>query len=168
MFGVSQSIIISVSVQDGLGKWKASLNAEQLISIEQVSKTWTPCEDAADGRFPIQTLYAADLVFIAACSLSKISLLLLLQQLAVSKVHLATVKVSMYIVVAWMISSLCALAFQCGLPHPWATQHKHCLNQVELSETETNQYISIMLYQAFALLGRAVSRHFKYQQLAAY
>jgi hypothetical protein len=42
-----------------------------------------------------------------------------------------TMKISIYIIIAWAVSSFLSLAFQCGVPQPWSTQNGHCYNMVD-------------------------------------
>jgi hypothetical protein len=89
-------------------------------------------EDAAN-QGTIQTIYAADLLFILGCGFAKISILMLLGHLSVSKVHIRITRITIYVTVAWMTAAFFALAFQCGMPHPWATESGRCFDKVRIS-----------------------------------
>jgi hypothetical protein len=65
--------------------------------------------------------------------LSKVSILQFLKALAVSKIHRNIIEVSIYIVLAWAISVLFTLAFQCGASRPWASLTGQCIHKVNIN-----------------------------------
>lgn len=111
MLGMGQSIGVSVAIQNGLGKYQDLLNTTQLQSVDKA-------------------LYANDLLYILSLSLSKISVLELLQGLAVVDKHKTIAKWTSYFVGIWTLAIIIPPLFRCSLPQVWNSQSNNCINMV--------------------------------------
>lgn len=74
--------------------------------------------------------YASDLLYIIAISLAKISVLQLLEQLAVTRWHIKATRGASVVVILWFISSFFTCAFKCGATQPWNSISRSCINIV--------------------------------------
>ena len=78
----------------------------------------------------LQALYTADLFYVLALSLAKVSVLHLLNKLTVNKWHKQITCWTSILVGIWTVPVFFALAFKCGALNPWATTNHHCINMV--------------------------------------
>ncbi|RAK95281.1 uncharacterized protein BO80DRAFT_369183 [Aspergillus ibericus CBS 121593] len=109
VFAVAQCISILVGTRHGLGKRESALSDKQVHILEKA-------------------LYAADLFYVLALSLAKVSVLHLLNKLTVNKVHKQiTCWTSMFVGI-WTVPVFFALVFKCGAPNPWDTSQGHCIH----------------------------------------
>ncbi|OOF96812.1 hypothetical protein ASPCADRAFT_129879 [Aspergillus carbonarius ITEM 5010] len=109
VFAVAQCIAILVGTRHGLGKRQAALSEKQIHILERA-------------------LYTADLFYVLALSLAKVSVLHLLNKLTVNKWHKQITCWTSILVGIWTVPVFFALAFKCGAPNPWATTNHHCIN----------------------------------------
>ena len=70
-----------------------------------------------------QAQYASDILYMAALCLAKISILILLQRLAVSRLHKRIALATAGVTGLWALTGIIVLAAQCGSSLPWTT-HK--------------------------------------------
>jgi hypothetical protein len=75
-----------------------------------------------------QAQYASDILYVAAICLAKVSILLLLQRLAVSRLHKRIALATAGIVGAWGLVGIVVLAAQCGSSNSWAPSSPKCIN----------------------------------------
>lgn len=78
----------------------------------------------------LQTLYASDILYVVTHGLAKISVLQLLERLAVVKWHQKVAKSTSIFIGAWMLVSVLVLALRCGVSHPWTMDSRKCINMV--------------------------------------
>ncbi|PYI07736.1 hypothetical protein BO78DRAFT_442615 [Aspergillus sclerotiicarbonarius CBS 121057] len=109
VFAVAQCIAMLVGTRHGLGKRQSALSDKQVHILERV-------------------LYAADLFYVLALSLAKVSVLHLLNKLTVNKWHKQITCWTSILVGIWTVPVFFALAFKCGAPNPWVTTNRHCIN----------------------------------------
>src|SRR5271154_123178 len=64
----------------------------------------------------------------ASLCLAKISILLLLARLSVSRLHKRITYATVGVVGVWAAIGIIVLATQCGLSNPWATSSPKCIN----------------------------------------
>lgn len=69
-------------------------------------------------------------MYILAIGFAKISILRLLGTLAVKDFHKKATNIYIIITIAWLVPAFFVLAFQCGVPAPWAVNSGHCINRV--------------------------------------
>ncbi len=69
-------------------------------------------------------------MYILTVAFAKISVLELLRALSVRDIHQKITKISIFVVIAWAISSFFTLGFQCGAAQPWAYLSGKCINRV--------------------------------------
>ncbi|SLM40532.1 hypothetical protein LPUS_11350 [Lasallia pustulata] len=98
-----------MAVSDGLGQRGRNLSTVQQTNVEKAE-------------------YASDLMYVLTLCLAKVSVLQLLERLAVSKMHKTLAKVMSYVVVVWTLAAFFTLAFRCGVSHPWARVSGECID----------------------------------------
>lgn len=76
----------------------------------------------------LQVGYARDLLFLLALVFAKLSVCASLFYLSPDALHRRTTAILGGVVGLWGVSSLFAIAFQCGTQGPWASTS--CINQV--------------------------------------
>ncbi|MCJ1373577.1 hypothetical protein MMC20_004805 [Loxospora ochrophaea] len=109
LVGVAQSIAVSIGIQYGLGQRQQNLSLTSLARVEK-------------------TQYTSDLLFILTISLAKISVLQLLERLAVVRSHKRIAKITMIVVGVYTVPAFLAIALQCGTSEPWNTQSSQCID----------------------------------------
>ncbi|KAI2826191.1 hypothetical protein CBS76997_7638 [Aspergillus niger] len=109
IFAVAQCAVILVGTEHGLGKRKLSLNDTEVQILEKV-------------------LYSSNILYVLALNLAKISVLLLLNRLAVNRWHKKILFWTSVLVGIWTVPVFFTLAFQCGVPEPWDASNGHCID----------------------------------------
>lgn len=75
--------------------------------------------------------YASNILFIAVLAISKLSVALLILQLAPDRrIHIACF-ITLSLTLAWTLISIFGLAFHCKLPQPWIYLPHRCAGAVE-------------------------------------
>ncbi|KAJ5951270.1 uncharacterized protein N7479_009683 [Penicillium vulpinum] len=109
IFGIGQSIVVSLAVGSGYGKhYKDVSDAE----MEQLMKN----------------LFAASLLYLLSLMFSKLSLVVFIRSLTPSakdKWLARGVEVILYV---WAVVAILGTAFQCSLPRTWDFQNGQCFN----------------------------------------
>ncbi|MCJ1426815.1 hypothetical protein MMC29_004718 [Sticta canariensis] len=104
------AVAISAQVTAGLGQHQSSLDTEQVARFEQAA-------------------YASQILYVTSLCLAKMALLQFLIYLARNNSRRMLVRgVMIFNCTSAMVAILC-VAFQCRLPHPWATLHDKCFDQ---------------------------------------
>ncbi|CAI7668089.1 unnamed protein product [Penicillium palitans] len=92
-----------------MGKRQSALSTQQVIDVEK-------------------TLYASDLLYVLALSLTKISVLEFLNKLCVNKSHKIVCFWTSIVVLVWTFPVFFTLAFKCGAPRPWEMDNGKCID----------------------------------------
>lgn len=103
-----------------------------------------------------QNGYAADILFIAALAISKLSVVYFVARLTPHVKYVKLCTVASALCVAWGIGGVFALALRCNLAKPWITIGERCTNMVSLrilrlrgvwrANKQTNSYFAGRLY----------------------
>ncbi|BDD58481.1 hypothetical protein MAP00_003756 [Monascus purpureus] len=110
---IAQSVLVQLSVEHGLGQHIVALSP---ADVERYSK---------------QFHYASNILFIAVLAISKLSVALLILQLAPDRrIHIACF-ITLSLTLAWTLISIFGLAFHCKLPQPWIYLPHRCAGAVE-------------------------------------
>ncbi|KAF1998517.1 hypothetical protein P154DRAFT_523993 [Amniculicola lignicola CBS 123094] len=72
--------------------------------------------------------YASDFLYIASICFAKLSIVAWFYGIGVHSAQRRVQQVLGIFIIAWMVGSLAAVAFQCGLPKPWEKLTLHCYN----------------------------------------
>ncbi|KAI9808500.1 MAG: hypothetical protein M1827_007205 [Pycnora praestabilis] len=110
VFGIGETVAISIQVANGLGRTASLVSAAQLVKFQQAG-------------------YAAQMLYIAALACAKVSSLTFLAQLTPDTRHIKTTRVIALLVAVWAFVSILGIAFQCKLPHPWEITSSKCMHQ---------------------------------------
>ena len=128
LFGLAQSIAISVSISQGFGKSLRLLDSFQITYIEKV--TLTSYLQFLRLILNPQSHYASDLLYITANCLAKCSVALLLARMTRTKKHLIGCNIILITSILWRFASFLAVAIRCNISHPWLTIHEQCTDLV--------------------------------------
>ena len=86
---------------------------------------------AANGLTASQTLYVAEILFIAGRCATKLSACLLLRRLGREKPYLRLCQETFTLISVWGVASILAIALKCDLSRPWDVSSK-CKNVVRV------------------------------------
>lgn len=112
----AQSITFCVQTYNGVGRLLESLTTSQVATYEKAG-------------------YSADLLYIIALAISKVSVLVLLWQITPVAVHRRmTLGVGSFIA-AWTLASFFASVFQCSTPDTWMILSQHCFDRTSFWTT---------------------------------
>lgn len=88
----------------------------------------------------VQAGYSADLLYITALAISKVSVLVLLWKITPVDVHRrVTLGVGSFIA-AWTLASFFASAFQCSVPDTWMILSQHCFDRVWIADPNVRTF----------------------------
>jgi len=107
--GIGQAIAVLRGEHDGLGKKQNLVTNAQALDVQKAQ-------------------YASDILYMASLCLAKISILLLLERLAVSRLHKRITLITAGVVGVWAIVGIVVLAAQCGSAVPWASSSPKCID----------------------------------------
>lgn len=111
VLSAAQSATLSVQTYNGVGRPFESLTISQIRTYEKAG-------------------YSADLLYIIALAVSKVSVLVLLWQLTpVTSHRRLTLGVGLFLA-AWTIASFFASCFQCPIPETWMILDQDCFDRV--------------------------------------
>ncbi|MCJ1355582.1 MAG: hypothetical protein MMC33_005574 [Icmadophila ericetorum] len=111
VLAIGQNVAVTEQVTAGLGQHMDSLTESQV--------------EAFQG-----TGYASQLLYILSLCITKLAVLEFLGTLAQSPVRRTATRSIMAVNGVWAIIATFCVAFQCGIPRPWAIISGHCFNQV--------------------------------------
>ncbi|KAH8808490.1 hypothetical protein F5884DRAFT_676219 [Xylogone sp. PMI_703] len=110
VLGIVHTAMLSSMVTNGLGKYQDSLSSLEIERFEKFG-------------------YASQLVYVPALLLAKISSVVYLRALSPAEFYeYFTLALGLFIVI-WGVASEFAIAFQCGLPYPWAIISSTCFDR---------------------------------------
>ena len=127
VFSAAQSIAFTVQTYNGVGRHLQSLTASQIIIYEKVQICLKNQKRRSNFE---QAGYCSDILYIASMLVSKISILVLLNQITPMRMHKNFIFGVGGVILCWNLASLFAAAFQCRLPDPWRLFSPHCLDRV--------------------------------------
>ncbi|KAH8809820.1 hypothetical protein F5882DRAFT_345278 [Hyaloscypha sp. PMI_1271] len=111
ILAIAHTIEISLMVANGLGQPQYVLDGEAIKAFERHG-------------------YASQLLYIPTLCLSKLSTLVYLRALSPETPYALLARILKMFIVLWGISLELAIAFQCGLPDPWAIISGRCFNMI--------------------------------------
>ena len=103
------------------------------------SRSATPsCSPTAGHKSPTltepmqrpQSVYAATILYVVAIGIAKLSIIVLIGRLTLTKMHLKILQALSAVVVAWTVVAVLVTAFECRLPKPWDLFGRQCLDPV--------------------------------------
>ncbi|KAI4236746.1 MAG: hypothetical protein LQ352_007980 [Teloschistes flavicans] len=110
VLAIGQSIAVSLQVSNGgLGQPLSTLSDSEVVSFEK-------------GQ------YAADMLYITALAFSKFSSLAYMIQFTPDHRHRLWGKAILTAAVTWAVVAFLGVAFECGVPGPWAIVNGKCMN----------------------------------------
>ncbi|OQE31041.1 hypothetical protein PENFLA_c002G04304 [Penicillium flavigenum] len=109
VFGIGQSIVVSLAVGSGYGKHFKDVSSP---NMEQVMKN----------------LFAGSVLYLLSLTFSKLSLVVFIRSLTPSAKDKWLAHGVETIVYAWALITIFGTAFQCSLPRTWDFQSGHCFN----------------------------------------
>ena len=86
------------------------------------------------AKYPLQTDYTSDLLFILAIYFSKASAVFLFLRLTPNKHHVMFCWGIMATSTVWAVASIFAVALRCQLSQPWVVD-EHCVNVVSAPQS---------------------------------
>ncbi|KAL8632394.1 hypothetical protein Q9189_001871 [Teloschistes chrysophthalmus] len=114
VLAIGQATAVSLQVSNGgLGQPISTLTDSEVASFEK-------------GQ------YAADMLYIAALAFSKFSSIAYMIQFTPDHRHRLWGKVILAAVATWAVVAFFGVAFECGVPSPWAIVNGKCMNVVGL------------------------------------
>lgn len=123
VFGIGESIAISLNVSNGLGQHVSQLTVFQQAGFEK-------------------SYYAAVLLYVPCVSLSKLAVLLLLRTITPVAAHRRIAYTTGVATIAWAGVAEVVLAFQCQVPNVWGILGGQCINLVSVCSSSAS---SVML-----------------------
>jgi hypothetical protein len=129
VFALVQSIVTIVAVHFGIGKHVDSLSSRALDQAGTVSSLFIETEVLELTM--LQSIYAADILFIVAICLAKISSSELVARLTRKREHLVACRIASATIAVWGIGSLLSIGVGCHPKHPWSMVDR-CSNLVGL------------------------------------
>ena len=124
--GLGQAIAVLRGQHDGLGRKEHLLTSAQVMDVQQVRSFLGHVSSMTDMK--TQAQYASDILYMASLCLAKISILLLLERLAVSRLHKRITFATAGVVALWAVVGIVVLAAQCGSSTPWASSAPKCID----------------------------------------
>ena len=109
MVGIGFSIALIEAVDDGLGKMEKLLDPTHIANV-------------------VKAQYAADILYIAALALAKVSILLLLYRLSVARMHKKVAMTTVAVTGVWALAGIITIAAECGSHLPWTSQPPQCID----------------------------------------
>ncbi|KAI1374518.1 hypothetical protein F4677DRAFT_425296 [Hypoxylon crocopeplum] len=110
VFSISQTIATSVGVANGLGQHLSALSNDNIIAFEKC-------------------YYVASVLFVASQALSKLSVIFFIRVISPNPLHKTLTWVLTAATLAWAISSIFALLFQCDTPRVWDFLANKCVDR---------------------------------------
>ncbi len=77
-----------------------------------------------------QGQYAADLLYLMALYFSKMSSIIYVMHITPDAKHRFWGKILQVVISVWVFVSFLGVAFECGIPSPWAIVTRRCMNIV--------------------------------------
>jgi len=109
----SFAVVAAVTIQtsNGLGKHEDALSASELEAYQKSE-------------------YSVDIFYILSLTLSKVSVLLLLQLITPVRTHIRVIYTLGCLILVWGITSFFVAVFQCKAPDVWQILGQNCINEV--------------------------------------
>ncbi|KAJ5151961.1 hypothetical protein N7492_010256 [Penicillium capsulatum] len=110
VFGVVQSIAVSMAVANGFGKHFHEVSDDEFMRTEK----W---------------LYTATLLYIVGICFSKLSIASFIRNLSPSSRDRFLARIAEAVTSVWAVVAFIGTAFQCSVPNTWDLYYGKCLNQ---------------------------------------
>ncbi|GCB25000.1 hypothetical protein AAWM_07885 [Aspergillus awamori] len=123
-FSVLQTVCITIAARNGYGEAESASSQERIDIALKVHHPFSPDEFVADV---VQAVYAAEMLYVASLTFSKLSSLAFMTFLMQRTRKAEWVLIA--IISAWAVAAEFAVAFQCNLPQPWRWNQKRCFNR---------------------------------------
>lgn len=142
LFFAGIRVLVRYTISRGFGWDDHTLLAATGLAIIQAALIFGACQKgfgkslnlvAEDNYDGVQSLwYAAELLFILALGLAKISVVFFLLRISRVKEHRLAFYIAIGLMAAWTLASFFAIALQCNLAHPWMNVGENCTGMVSL------------------------------------
>ena len=111
---------------NGLGQHEATLSAKQLQAYQKVFSSVL----LHGLKLTRKATFATDITYTTTLITSKLSVIWFLHTLTLQRVHNHLRRALGLLVIAWGVSGLFAIAFQCPVPDTWQVLSQRCFHQV--------------------------------------
>ncbi|CAD6571497.1 MAG: hypothetical protein ASARMPREDX12_008311 [Alectoria sarmentosa] len=152
-FSVALCITSTFQTANGLGQHEATLSAKQLQAYQKVFSSVL----LHGLKLTRKATFATDITYTTTLITSKLSVIWFLHTLTLQRVHNHLRRALGLLVIAWGVSGLFAIAFQCPVPDTWQVLSQRCFHQVSFWNYLAVSNIVIEL--ALITLPIAILRH---------
>ncbi|OTB17308.1 hypothetical protein K445DRAFT_57047 [Daldinia sp. EC12] len=110
VFSIAQTIAASIAVGNGLGRHQDTLSGDDIIAFQK-------------------SYYAANVLFVASQAFSKLSVIFFIRVISPINFHRILTWILIGATLAWALTSILVLIFQCDPPGTWKILGDECIDQ---------------------------------------
>ncbi|KAK6949240.1 hypothetical protein Daesc_009314 [Daldinia eschscholtzii] len=110
VFSIAQTIAASIAVGNGLGRHQDTLSGDNIIAFQK-------------------SYYAANVLFVASQAFSKLSVIFFIRVISPINFHRILTWILIGATLAWALTSILVLIFQCDPPGTWEILGDECIDQ---------------------------------------